>query len=254
MEEYVRNPKCECKDFLDKDKLEITARLNIKEYWMRGYIYKDNEAKECSCHKAYRLTGRYNRLAKAVGLPDHEDLKNLKYLGESDVYEKLKNLPQIVADNKLKDVLILVTGKDGCQKTTSLAKLVYRLTIRDQFAKYINFSDLIEDFAEKTEDYQELMSADWLIIDNCFEGETINFKTIYNQFYNLLLKRKKPTIIATSLSRDDLLNRKDLPSHSPEMLGKLFNKLDKYNGTTLEFTDNVDKVLIGNKKIDLWSL
>lgn len=254
MEEYVRNPKCECRDFLDKDKLEFTARMNITEYWMRGYIYKDKEAKECSCHKAYRLTGRYNRLAKAVGLPDHEDLKNLKYLGESDVYEKLKNLPQIVADNKLKDVLILVTGKDGCQKTTSLAKLVYRLTIRDQFVKYINFSDLIEDFAEKTEDYPELMSADWLIIDNCFEGETINFKTIYNQFYNLLLKRKKPTIIATSLSRDDLLNRKDLPSHSPEMLGKLFNKLDKYNGTTLEFTDNVDKVLIGNKKIDLWSL
>lgn len=254
MEEYIRSPKCECAKYLDKDTLDFKTRMSLKEYWMRGYIYKDDEAVECSCHKVYRLTGRYNRLAKAVGLPEHEELANLKYLGESDVLERLKRLPQLVADNNLKDVLILVTGRDGCQKTTSLAKLVYRLTIRDQFVKYVNFSDLIEAFAEKTEDYHELLNADWLIIDNCFEGETINFKTIYNQFYNLLLKRKKPIVIATSLSRDDLMNRKDLPSHSPEMLNKIFNKLDKYVGTTLEFTDNVDKVLIGDKKIDLWAL
>lgn len=254
MEEYVRSPKCECAKYLDKDTLDFKTRMNLKEYWMRGYIYNGDEAVECSCHKVYRLTGRYNRLAKAVGLPEQEELSKLKYLGESDVFEKLKKLPQTVMDHKLKDLLILVTGKDGCQKTTSLAKLVYRLTIRDQFVKYVNFSDLIESFTDKTENDQELLTADWLIIDNCFEGETINFKTIYNQFYNLLLKRKKPTIIATSFSREDLLSRKDLPSYNAEMLNKLFVKLDKYNGTTLEFTDNVDKVLIGDKKIDLWSL
>jgi len=254
MKEYVRSPKCECANYSDKDLLDFKSRMELKDYWMRGYIYRDNDAVECTCHKAYRLTGRYNRLAKAAGLPDQEELSKLKYLGESDVFEKLKKLPQTVTDHNLKDVLILVTGKDGCQKTTSLAKLTYRLTIRDQFAKYINFTDLIEGFTEKTIDYQDLMNADWLIVDNCFEGETINFKTIYNQFYNLILKRKKPTVLATSLSRDDLQNRKDLPSYSPEMLTKLFIKLDKYSGTTLEFTDNVDKVLIGDKKIDIWSL
>lgn len=250
--EYVRNPSCECSACKDRDTFTLQERLNNKEYWMRGFIYKGNSSKECSCHRTYRLTSRYNGIAEASGLPSYEELHKLKYLGETDVFKKLKSLPEQVAKKHLKNVLLFVTGGLRNQKTTSIAKTIHGIITSGKTVKYLLFSDLIESFI-KNETSDDLVSTDWLIIDDCFEGETVNFKTTYNQFYNLILKRNKPTIIVSSLSKDDLMNRKDLPSYNYDMLVKMFAKIDAYNAT-LEFTENIDKQLLGKETIDLWSL
>lgn len=257
MQEYKRNPQCECAKYRNREEMSLQERLASSTFWQTGIIYENGTARECKCHKTFRLLGRYDRIAKTVGLPSYKELQNLKYLGEGDSYQKLKALPKIIANKKLKDVLCYVYGNNNCQKTTSLAKVLVEIIENEMTVTYINFSELIEKLASNStgnsENLAELINSDWLIIDDCFEGETINFKTVYNQFFNLILKRKSPTILATVYSRDALLKAKNIPSFIPEMLEKLFNKIDKYN-TEIEFTNNVDKILLGNKKIDLWNL
>lgn len=251
---YVRNPNCECSKFPDLDTVtDLKERMSLKAYWHKGYIQENYESRECNCHKIYRLGGRYDRIADAAGLPSYEELSNLKYLGSGDSYAKLKSLPAIVSEHFIKDLLVFVTGPLGCQKTTSLAKLMYTLIVQGETVEYVNFANLIEAYVAKSDMLEIVADADWLIVDDCFVGETVNFKTAYTQFYNFLLKRRKPTIVATELSREQLLENKNLPSYNPEMLTKVFAKIDK-NKSTLEFLDNVDKELIGTKNIDIWSL
>ena len=97
---------------------------------------------------------------------------------------------------------------------------------------------------------------DWLIVEDCFEGETINFRTAYTSFYNMILKRKMPTIISTSKTREELFENKQSPSYNYDMLSKIFSKVDKYK-TSIIFNDHVDKILevgTGDKVIDIWSM
>lgn len=257
MQNYKRNPNCECSQYKDIDTLSSKERYIIKEYWMRGFIYKDNSSKECSCHKRYRLTGRYNRLAKRNGLLNYDTLKDYKYLGDNNSYEKLKKIPDIVEKNKLKNVLIFVNGPENCQKTTSISKIIYNLIVEEKSVNYIDFINLIDSFINKDENLNKTLDTDWLVIDNCFEGETINFKTSYNSFYNIILKRQQPIILASNLTKEDLLSSKgqQLPSYNEDMLNRMFNKIEKYN-TNITFTENIDKLLaIGNsKQIDIWTL
>lgn len=253
--EYQRNPKCECAKYKDLDTLSFAERKNIKEYWLRGFIYADSNSAECSCHKIFRLTGRYNRLAEKIGLPIFEELSKMKYVGEKDSFKKLKSLPDIIRNNNLKDVLVYVFGPHNCQKTTSLAKLAHQIVVNDYSISFLDFNSLIERYTSKDESLKKDLDVDWLIIDNCFEGETVNFKTVYNSFYNLLLNRKKPTVICSPLSMEELLVAKDLPSYNKEAIQKIISKVNKYK-TVLPFTDDIAKLSIikDNKNVDIWSL
>lgn len=257
MEEYKRNPNCECSQYKDIDLINIKERQNLKDYWMRGFIYTADTSRECSCHKRFRLTGRYNRLAEKNSLLNYEILKEYKYLGTDNSYTKLKEIPNIVESHKLNNVLVYVFGPENCQKTTSVSKIIYNLITENKTVTYIDFIDLIDKFVEKDESLDKIINVDWLVIDSCFEGETVNFKTSYNSFYNLILKRQQSTILISSLSKEDLFSSKgqNLPSYNFDMLTKMFNKINKYK-TSINFSENVDKLLItsNNKEIDIWSL
>lgn len=257
MQEYKRSLNCECSQYKDIDTISLSERYNLKDYWMRGFIYSNSSSKECDCHKRYRLTGRYNRLAEKCGLLSYEILKSYKYIGNSNVYEKLRVLPNIIEEKKLKNVLVFINGPENCQKTTSVSKIIYNLITEDKSVSYIDFVDLTNKFVNKDEDLTKTLDTDWLVIDNCFEGETVNFKTVYNSFYNLLLKRQQPIILISSLKKEDLFNSKgqQLPSYNEDMLKKVFNKIERFN-TNLVFEENIDKLLtIGNgKQIDIWAL
>lgn len=253
---YKRNPNCECSKYKDIDSISsLKEKLSLKEYWMRGYIYTAQGSKECKCHKTFRLVGRYNRLAEKSGLPLYEELSKLNYLGTSDSYKKLKLIPSLIETHNLKDVLAFISGPNNCQKTTSLAKLMYNLIIEEKTVEYYTFPDLIESFVTKDKQVENLLDIEYLIIDDCFEGETINFKNTYNSFYNLLLKRRNPTIICSNFSREQIFNEKSLPSYNLDMLNKIFSKIDKYK-TEILFNEDINKQLVlnGKETIDIWSL
>lgn len=254
--QYNRNPKCECSKYPDIESVPISERASTTVFWMKGIIVENNVSHECECHRRWRLSEKYNTLAASFGLPSYFDLSKLKYLGTGDSYKKLKALPDIIKNNNLQNVLTFVSGEDGCQKTTSLAKLTYNLVTEGYAVIYVNFAELIEKIVAKDPVLDEIANVDYLIIDDCFVGETINFKTAYTAFYNLLLKRTKPTIISTKFSKDNLLTNKASVSYNYDMLKKVFAKVDKFK-TYITFKDHVDKILeVGteNKVVDIWSL
>lgn len=250
---YERNPNCECSTYKDFNTLSIEERVSRNtKYWKEGFIYENDSSQECNCHKVFRLGGRYDRFANQKGLPSYSELSKLPYLGQGNAYNKLKEIPEIVMKNNIKDLLVYVHGGDGCQKTTSLSKLLYSLILKEQSVDYMSFSEIIEKYMNNDETLQEFCSADWIVIDDCFEGETVNFKNTYNQFYNFILKRKKPVILATVLSKEEVLNNTNKPYFNSDMLKKVFRKVDKYN-SYIEFKDNIDKIKISDKEIDLWN-
>lgn len=257
MLQYIRCSTCECANYKDLDSLSFQDRIGLKKYWLRGYIYDDelSSSKECNCHKRYRLTGRYDRFAKNVELPSFQDLQELKYLGKDDCYTKLKSLPNLVKNKQLRDVLIFINGPANSQKTTSLAKLIHQLIVQDCTINYLHYSNLIENLTNNyTEDFiNNLKEVQWLIIDDCFQVDTINYKNIYSKFYNLLLYRKNPTIISSRYSKEKLLSSTDKVFYNKELLENVFEKIDKKNGM-LQFTDVVDfgKVRNINDRINLW--
>lgn len=255
--DYVRQQKtCNCQNFRDIEDFPPLERAKANTYWKKGYCVENGKSYECNCHRVWRLSERYSMLAENLGLPKYEELSKLKYLGEGDSYKKLKSLPSIIAKNDLSGVLTFVSGADGCQKTTSLAKLMYNLITNSQSVGYINFAELIERIVAKDSSVDELADMDWLIVDDCFEGETVNFRTAYTAFYNMILKRKKPTVVATSKTKMDLLSNQSAPSYNRDMLNRLFSKVERYN-TYIAFADHVDKILaVGtdSKPVDIWSM
>ena len=257
MTSYIRDKNCECAQFQNRDEMSIEDRLTTKNYWMRGVIYKNDIAHECNCHKKWRLSNIYNSVAVQFGLPSYEELKDLKYMGTDDSYKKLKTIPEIIEKNSLKDVLVAIYGRPGCQKTTSLAKLTYNLILNGQEVYYTTFANLIEMFSKQDEKLETFINTDWLLIDDCFEGITVNFKSTYNAFYNLILRRKKPTVLSVDFDLDSIKLMKDKPFYNDILLTKMFTKIDKYH-TRILFKENVSKMQVagvdGNKTIDIWSM
>lgn len=250
--QYSRDINCECSHYKDLQSLNFEDRLKAKQYWSNGYIYDNNESWECECHKKYRLTERFNRLANKKSFSNYEEFKDYTYLGDIDNFAKLEKLPQLISSHNLKDVLMFIDGPVGCQKTTSVLRFMYELFIKDFTVDYYNFGNLINDFSQKNIDESELLDLDWLIIDDCFESTSVNFKAPYLQFYNLILKRRKPTIIISTFDKKTLLERKDSNNYNFDMLEKMFLKIEKYN-TVLHFNDCPAKLQLG-KNIDIWSL
>lgn len=256
---YVRNPECECKEYTDIDSVDFSKRKELQKFWQKGFIYEmgNSSSKECTCHKTYRLSNRYDVVAKKKGLLTYEELSKLNYIGSGDSYLKLKTLPKILKTHPSfkKDLIVFMTGVDGCQKTTSASKLMYNLTAEGEAVEYELFTDMVQKFVDMNYSPLEYILPDWLIIDDCFEGETINFKTVYNAFYNMILKRKGPTILISNKSEQWLFNEgKSLPSYNEDLLKKIFNKVHKLK-TVIEFNDNVDKIKeVGTEPVDLWSL
>ena len=158
-------------------------------------------------------------------------------------------------------MIVYCTGIEGNQKTTSAAKVIYDIVTSNKTVEYILFPDLINKMLSFEFDQTPYLTTDFLFIDDVFEGETVNFKNTYNAFYNLLLKRRKPTILISSWNQEMLFSDKgkQLPSFNPDMLNKIFNRINnKAHKSVIEFNDNVEKLRVmeqvGDEPVDLWSL
>ena len=256
MMEYFRNPNCECANYIDINSVDFSKRKDIKEFWMGGYIYKNGGSRECDCHKQFRRIQLYDMAARRFDLPLFEELKEMKYTGDQSVWEKYKKIPTLAEEKKLKDLIVYVYGPFGNQKTTSTAKVIKNLILREKTTEYIEFPELIEKLNNKNEDLSNLIYADWLFIDDFLMNGTINFKSPYISLYNLILKRKKPTVLITEYSKEQLYSESELkqkPFYDTSLLNKLFSRIDKYN-SILYFPDNLDKQqILKNGKVDLWS-
>ena len=250
---YNRNPQCECKDYPDIDKIPFNERKTYSKFWRVGYIYDQGTSRECECHKRYRLSSRYEVIAKSKGLPSLSELRENKYVGEGKSYECLKTLPNTMKANpSLKDIIVFMNGPSGNQKTTSAAKLMYNIIVNGQTVEYVNYVDLLQKFLDNEYKPTEYYVADYLIIDDCFDGETINFKTVYNSFYNLILKRHKPTILISDKDKDRIYDSSK-PYFNKDMLDKVFKRIENCNGSLL-FEDNVSKLAaLKEGPIDLWA-
>lgn len=255
MENYLRNSACECRNYADRSTMNLADRLKVKTYWQDGIIYENDTARECKCHKVFRLGGRFDRIANNANLPTYSELQDLNYIGNSDNYNKLRALPRIIKEKELKDILVYVHGANGCQKTTSIAKVMYDIVLDNQSVYYTTYQDLIEAInCNDATVLKDVKNSDWLIVENCFTGETVNFKTVYNTFYNLILHRSKPTILSSELTKDEVLEAKSKAFYQQDQLSRIFYKVDKYC-TDLAFNDNVYKLQLTNgKAIDIWSL
>lgn len=240
---YQRNPNCECSKYQDIKTMtfeEITqaSTMKNKAYWKEGIIYDKEKSWECSCHKIYRKTELYDKLANTWDLPKYDWLLNHPYQGQNNsTYNKLLMLPDQINKLQIKDVVTFVYGSEGNQKTTSIAKLIHKLVMQDLSVQYVDFSEMVSQIEKDT---FENNNTDYLIIDNCFEQSITNFKKPYTIFYNLILKRKNPVILISNYSREVILSSDSEPWKNAELLSKLFNRIDKYK-TSLHFTDNVEK-------------
>ena len=96
-----------------------------QKFWRVGYIYTNGASRECECHRKYRLTSRYDVIAKDKDLPSISELKEKKYIGDGKSYSRLKTLPDTLKENpSFKNIVVFMTGPAGNQKTTSAAKLM----------------------------------------------------------------------------------------------------------------------------------
>lgn len=252
--EYTRNPSCECSKYVDIDTIDFSKRKSIKDFWMKGYIYVNGSSIECDCHRKFRLRTRYDILANQFGLEDSSTLSQMKYLGTGNSFKRLKEVPKIAEAKNLKDLLVFIHGADGNQKTTSVSKVICNLVTDGKTAEYVLYNDLLEKMSAIGFDGSELLKIDWLFIDDCFSGETINFKNVHNSFFNLILKRKKPTVLVSHMNREEIMKSDGKPFCQKDMLTRVFNKVDKYK-SEIEFNDNVGKITtLENGPVDLWSL
>lgn len=258
--EYIRSTHCECRDYPDLETLPVLERLKVKSFWNKGYInkyYEENttarEVVECTCHKTWRYLTRYNILAEKEDLPSLEDLEKFKYQGEVQWPAKLG--PAIDKSFKEKGVVFYLVGQPNCQKTTTCAKLFKFFLVKGKTCGYYRFTDLMKALSDEETSksiYNEIKGLDLVFIEDCFENEDVVFKHKYITFYNLVLNRKGPTVLTSSLTLDDLESAKGkaLPSYNLDSIKKLKLRLSKFKSACL-FKDNLD--LLNLQEIDLWS-
>lgn len=246
---YIRSQDCECASFVDIQTLPFDQR-NTDSYWMNGYIYSPKGSMECSCHKKYRLTQRYNCIAKSVELPTAEELQKLPYLGNQDIPTKVFSLPSIVERNNLNHCILYMCGPIGNQKTTTAAKLMLQLIQQGKSVQYIDFNTLSKNLLDLEYSTTELRTADYLIIDNCFEGEVVNFQATFNAIFDLILKRKNMTILISSKNLEDITFK----HYDTTLLDAIKARVNRYK-SAIAFTDNAENVLLKEQgPIDIWSL
>lgn len=250
---YVRSQTCECKDYPDIDKIPLAERIKTNHYFKDGYCYDGEKCFECSCHKAWRGMSRYDIFAKGCDLPTLDQLQTLQYKGEGDSYNKLKVLPEkLFAHPEYLNTIIHVRGPEGCQKTTSCAKVMFNCLKNNRTVAFVDFNSLAKTMLDLQYDDSELREVDLLILDNCFSCETINFKSTYNAIFDIVIKRKKPTILISSKDLESVLKS---PHHyDTEVLESIKSRIERRN-SAIDFNDNIDNILLKEKgPIDLWSL
>lgn len=250
---YIRDPNCECSKFRELNEIPFTERVSITEYCKDGYMYSNGKVKECTCHKAYRGISKYEIMAKQNSLPTFEQLGQFKYKGDSDCYNKLKVLPSKLIDHpQYSNTIIYVAGPEGNQKTTSCAKVLCNVLKTGKVVMYIDFNALAKRMLDLDYDDQDLRDVDLLIVDNCFSGETINFKSTYNAIFDIVLKRHNPTILIASKKLEDIIKE---PNHyDPEVLGSMQNRI-MARGSAIYFPDNIDNIKLKEQgPVDLWKL
>lgn len=249
---YIRNPKCICNKYKDINDIPLNERINCTSYWRKGYIFENGKSYECPCHTFFRLKERYDMLSTKWNLPNSDGLKNLKYIGDSkNSFDKLMKIDELIDNKKLKGMLFLITGTFNNQKTTSIAHFIFKIITRGKTSEYISFNDIIKKIQDQ-EDISIYKNVDYLIIDDCFQGEIINFKSLYNTLYNIILRQKENIILVSNLNEKEIMDRKDKPFYT-ELIPIILDKINKYN-TRIEFNDNLEKLKVfGNKQIDLWS-
>lgn len=253
--EYIRNPNCECQKYLDFD--DITNRLkersSIKEYFLGGYIHEKDSSRECNCHKTWRLNNRYEILAHQKGLPTISKLEELPYLGDTAMYSKFYAIPDIMESKpEHKNTIFYCLGGRVSQKTTSAAKLILKICQMGKYPEYFIFNDLIQDLNENDNkaSLQKIRDADYLIIDDCFTADVINFRSCYNLILTEILKRKKPTILFSRKSFDEISSN---THYDKDLVDDLKGRVT-YKNSLLYFKDNVENIMLkANGPIDLWS-
>ena len=246
--EYIRASNCDCKDYVDISTLPYKER-NLEKFWMKGFMYDGNSSKECECHKRYRLSTRFDCIANAMQLPTSEELDNLSYKGESSCFEKLMTAPEMIESKNLKNVIIYVQGPYGNQKTTSVLKLMLHLIRKGKTVQYVDFTSLSKSLLDLEFNTTELKNADYLIIDDCFEGEVINFQNTFNAVFDIILKRRNPTILVSSKPLEEI----NFKHYDMSLLNNIQSRIKRHN-TILKFTDNIDNLLLKeNGPVDLWS-
>ena len=251
--EYIRNPKCECQKYLDFNDItnRIKERSSINTYVLDGYIHEGGSSRECPCHKEWRLNNRYEIFAKQKDLPSLDKLQGLKYMGDGNLFTKFITIPTVMENKpQYKDTIFYCVGGRVTQKTTSAAKLIHEIFYKGMYPEYFVFNELIQALNENDNKptLQKIRDADYLIIDDCFAADVINFKSCYNLILTEILKRKKPTILLTRRSFEDISHN----NHYDQDLVEDLKARVEYKNSMLCFMDNIENLMLKeNGPIDL---
>ena len=250
--DFVRDPNCECAGFVDlSNPMNVmNDEVRTKGYYLFGNIHQNDSSKECSCHRKYRFDKRYISKTKNSSLKPLDYVTTFEYVGDKSVYEKLLAIPAIVKNKKVENLIVQVVGKSFSQKTSAVSKLAYNLIQDDQWVVYVDFNKILNDFLDNDFNDSNLRECDWLIIDDCFMSEEVNFKNTVNKLLNIVTKRSKPTVIVSRKHIGEVKGN----MYDPDLLQSIEARTQYYK-TLLEFNDNYNNIKLKEQgAIDLWSM
>lgn len=223
--QYNRDKDCECQK---------------AKKWREGWIYDDGKAKECTCHKTWRLNETLEQFFTKV--PLLRQMGSEQYIGTKSKknYELL--IDHLLGNEKLKGKVIYVYGAHNTQKTYTMAKLIKKALVKELGVSYRTALDLLRELEkEKATWFEDEVANDYNleIIDD------FNISELKDYEKDLLYK------FINSFNGDYLIvvSRDTLDPHSP-IYGKTI-------GTRLHFADEVNKTVVSAMEMNyeeyLWS-
>lgn len=255
--DYKKDPNCECSKYPDfgDPACAIQHYGYDTPYVLFGFIHEGATSRECECHKRYRLQKRYRLIAEQTGLPSIVFLDK-PYMGSESrkAFDHAMMIPDITETHpEYSNTIYWFVGDRGTQKTTTAAKMILKAYEMNKFPVYKLFNDVIMLLSsnDNSQILKDIREADYLIIDDAFVADVINFKTSYNLFLTEILKRRRPTIIITRKHFSDL---GDNSHYDKDLIGDIEARVNSRN-SQLFFLDNVDNIhLKEHGPVDLWSL
>lgn len=250
--DFVRDPNCECAGYVDlgNPMNVMNDEIRTKGYYLSGNIHKDGKAVECSCHRKYRADKRYITKAKSGWMKDLEYVKGFKYMGNDANYKKLLAVPEIIKTKKLENVIIQIVGGSFNQKTSAASVLAYDLIQKGYWVTYIDFNWILNQLLDSEFNDSNLRDCDYLIIDDCFMSEEVNFKSTVNKLLNIVSKRTRPTVLISRKHIKDVKGN----MYDQDLLQTIESRTQYYN-TLLEFNDNYNNIRLKEQgPVDLWSM
>lgn len=255
--DYIKDPNCECSKYPDfgSPTCAIQHYGHNVPYVLFGFIHENGQSRECECHKKYRLQKRYKLVASQTGLPSI-DMLDEPYVGSESrkAFDHTMMIPTITETHQeYANTIYWMVGGRGTQKTTTVSKMILKAYEMNKFPVYKLFNDVIMLLSsnDNSQILKDIREADYLIIDDAFVADVINFKTSYNLFLTEILKRRRPTIIVTRKQFADL---KDNTHYDKDLIEDIEARVSSRN-SQLFFNDNVDNIRLKEQgPVDLWSL